>query len=267
MKCEIEVDANLEIWQILGPRIAQDLTNVGGFKGGGYVVPLEHLSNVTTFVNFGVGEDFDFEIEQLRKYNASKIISFDSLVSNKYFIIHFLQGLIKFVMFRCGIRVVFLRLVLLLKFLFFYSFLFNMKFFKVKVDEFEARQILSVLQKNSALKVDIEGGEYVILDTILEYKSRLDYIIIEFHSINANIDTIINFVKNLGSEFFIAHLSLNNRISDINFLPQTIEVTICRSDTKHDNFVDKLPNDKVDWHYPNRPIYVLNFISKITQRI
>ena len=80
----IQVDTNLEIWQILRPRICKHLTNVGGFKDGGYAVPLGHLRNVTSFVNFGVGEDFDFEIEQLRKYNASKIISFDSLVSTKY---------------------------------------------------------------------------------------------------------------------------------------------------------------------------------------
>ena len=163
-------------------------------------------------------------------------------------------------MFKCRIRVVFQRLNLLLKFIYFYSFLFNVKFFKVKVDEFNVGKILSDLPQNSAIKVDIEGGEYAILDIICANKSKLNYIIIEFHTINANIDTIINFVKNLGSEFFIAHLSLNNRTADINFLPQTIEVTFCRSDTKHDNFVDKLPNDKVDWHYPSRPIYALNYI-------
>jgi len=116
----IKVDNNLEIWRILRPRKYEDLTNVGGFKDGGYAVPLEHLRNVTTFVNFGVGEDFDFEIELLRKYNSSKIISFDSLVSTKYFITHFLKGVIKFFLFRCGIRVVFQRLILLLKFIYFF---------------------------------------------------------------------------------------------------------------------------------------------------
>jgi hypothetical protein len=59
----IKVDTNLEIWRILRPRKYEDLTRVGGFKDGGYLVPLEHLRNITTFVNFGVGEDFDFEIE------------------------------------------------------------------------------------------------------------------------------------------------------------------------------------------------------------
>jgi len=134
-----------------------------------------------------------------------------------------------------------------------------MKFFKVKIEEFNAKKILSALPQNSALKVDIEGGEYAILNMICANKSKLNFIIVEFHSINLNIDTIINFVKNLGSEFFISHLSLNNRTSNINLLPQTIEVTFCKASAKHDNFVYKLPNDKVDWHYPNRPIYVLNY--------
>jgi hypothetical protein len=137
----IKVDTNLEIWRILRPRKYEDLTRVGGFKDGGYLVPLEHLRNITTFVNFGVGEDFDFEIELQRKYNVSKILSFDSLVSTKYFIIHFLKGLIKFIIFKCGICVVFKRLILLLKFMYFYSPLLNMKFFKVKIEKFNSEKM------------------------------------------------------------------------------------------------------------------------------
>ena len=90
------------------------------------------MRNITTFVNFGVGEDFDFEIELQRKYNVSKILSFGSLVSTKYFIIHFLKGLIKFIILKCGICVVFKRLILLLKFMYFYSLLSNMKFLELK---------------------------------------------------------------------------------------------------------------------------------------
>jgi hypothetical protein len=255
----IKVDTNLEIWRILRPRKYEDLTRVGGFKDGGYLVPLEHLRNITTFVNFGVGEDFDFEIELQKKYKVSKILSFDSLVSTKYFIIHFLKGLIKFIIFKCGICVVFKRLILLLKFMYFYSLLPNMKFFKVKIEKFNSEKILSNLPQNSAMKVDIEGGEYSILNIICANKSKLNFIIIEFHSINYNINNIINFTKNLGSEFFIAHLSINNLTSDINLLPQTIEVTFCRASAKHDDFVDKIPNDKLDWNFPNKPIYQLHY--------
>ena len=121
-----------------------------------------------------------------------------------------------------------------------------MKFFKVKIEKFNSEKILSNLPQNSAMKVDIEGGEYSILNIICANKSKLNFIIIEFHSINYNINNIINFTKNLDSEFFIAHLSINNLTSNINLLPQTIEVTFCRASAKHDDFVDKIPNDKLD---------------------
>ena len=255
----IKVDVTLEIWKVLRPHKCDNLTRVGGFKDGGYLVPLEYLEKLTTFVNFGVGEDFDFEIELRRKYSALKILSFDSLVSIKYFTIHFFKGLIKFFLFRSKIYVVFRRLILLLKFMYFYSLSPNVKFFKIKIDEFNAETILLDLPQNSAMKVDIEGGEYPILNTICANKSKLNFIIIEFHSIQLNENIIIDFIKNLSSEFFIAHLSINNRNSDVNILPQTIEVTFCRDSTKYNDFVDKIPYDKLDYNFPNKPIYQLNY--------
>ena len=255
----IEVNSTLEIWQVLRPHIYEDLTRVGGYKDGGYLVPLGYLKRLTTFVNFGVGEDFDFEIQLKHKYSVSKILSFDSLVSKRYFVIHFLKGLIKFFMLKAGISVVFQRFFLLLKFVYFYSLLFDIKFVKVKIDKFNAEAILSNLPQNSALKVDIEGGEYPILDIICANKSNLNFIIIEFHSIQLYETTIINFVKNLGSDFSVAHLSINNWSSEVNLLPQTIEVTFCRDTAKKNDFVDELPNNKLDWNFPNKAIYSLNY--------
>jgi len=255
----IEVDSSLEIWQVLRPRECENLTRVGGGKDGGYLVPLEYLQNLISFVNFGVGEDFDFEIELQRRYGVPKILSFDSLVSMKYFIIHFIKGLIKFFIFKCGITVVFQRLILMFKFLFFYSLSLNVKFHKVKIDEFNVEPILSDLPQNSAIKVDIEGGEYPILSTICKNKLKFNFIIIEFHFMQLNQNIIINFIENLGSEFFIAHLSINNRNSDFIILPQTIEVTFCRGRDRYNSFVNKIPNDKLDWNFSNRPIYQLNY--------
>jgi hypothetical protein len=255
----IKVDTTLEIWRLLRPRKCEDLTRVGGFKDGGYVVPLEYLRNLKTFVNFGVGEDFEFEIELRRRYGVFKVLSFDSLVSMKYFIIHFLKSLIKFLLFRCRIGIVFQRLILLAKFICFFSLSSNVKFFKIKIDESNVETILSDLPQSSAIKVDIEGGEYAILNTICANKSKFNFIVIEFHSIQLNEYNIIDFIKNLGIEFFIAHLSVNNRTADVNFLPQTIEVTFCSSNDKYNDFVDKIPNDELDWNFPNQPIYQLNY--------
>ena len=133
--------------------------------------------------------------------------------------------------------------------------MFDVKFVKVKIDKFNADSILSNLPQNSALKVDIEGGEYPILDIICANKSNLNFIIIEFHSIQLYETTLINFVKNLGSDFSVAHLSINNWSSEVNLLPQTIEVTFCRDIAKKNDFIDQLPNNELDWNFPNNAIY------------
>ena len=52
-----------------------------------------------------------------------------------------------------------------------------MKFFKVKIEKFNSEKILSNLPQNSAMKVDIEGGEYSILNIICANKSKLNFII------------------------------------------------------------------------------------------
>jgi hypothetical protein len=255
----ITVDTNTELFRALRPQKCENLTRVGGFKDGGYLVPLQYLTNLTAFVNFGVGEDFDFEIELQKKFGVPKILSYDSLVSLKYFIVLVLKSFIKFFLFKATIFLVLHRLILLLKFFKFYTLGSNTKFFKVKINKFNVDQILSNLPQNSALKVDIEGGEYQILDSISANKSKFNFVIIEFHSIQLNEVIINKFIKALNNEFFCAHLSFNNRLSDMHIFPQTIEVTLCRGEAKFNNFIRKIPNAKLDWHFPDKPIYVLNY--------
>ena len=255
----IAVDASTELFRALRPRKCDNLIRVGGFKDGGYLVPLQYLTNLTAFVNFGVGEDFDFEIELQKKFGVMKIHSYDSTVSLKYFIVHVIKGFIKIFLFKASISLILHRLLLLIKFFTFYTLRSDANFFKIKIDQSNIEKILSDLPQNSAIKVDIEGGEYQILDAISTNKSKFNFIIIEFHTIQSNEEAINKFIKSLNNEFFTAHLSLNNRLSDVYILPQTIEVTLCKGDAKFYDLISQIPNVKLDWHFPDKPIYSLNY--------
>jgi len=261
MAKNIKINSADEIYKVLRPYKFEGLVRVGGFKDGGYVVPEAYLQNLTTFVNFGVGEDFDFEMELLNRYHVLYILSFDNLVSLRYFIIHALKGVAKFALRKANFYLAYFRLTLLARYVKFYLLTPQVKFFKVEIDKGRTEKVFSTLPINSGLKVDIEGSEYKILDVIALYKYKFNFIIIELHSVQLHKDKIIEFLNEMNNEFQVAHTSFNNRISDIQLTPQTIEVTFCKKNDGNFGYIDRLPNAELDWHFPNRPIYEIEFSS------
>jgi hypothetical protein len=150
---------------------------------------------------------------------------------------------------------------LLIKYIKFYLLKPQVELFKIEIVEDRAEKIFAALSPNSGLKVDIEGGEYKILEMIALYKSKFNFVIIELHSVQLYKDRIIAFLNNMNDEFKVAHTSFNNRVSNIQVTPQTIEITLCKSGNLLNGYIDRLPNIELDWHFPNRPIYELDYNS------
>lgn len=188
-----------------------------------------------------------------------KIYSYDDLISFKYFCFFAIRGLVKFFILKISLSSCFNRFFTLVRYFYFYLLRTHVKLFKVKIDQFNVDSVLQSLPWNSALKVDIEGDEYKILKAIIDHRSKYNFLIIEFHAVELNETNIIEFNKKIGDSFVVAHLSLNNRMSDIDSFPQTMEVTYVRAESKCLDYVRELPNSKVDWHFPNRPVYVLKY--------
>jgi hypothetical protein len=255
----IMLNSNEEIYKALRPLEFPSLIRVGGFKDGGYILPSAYLRDLTTYINFGVGEDFDFEIEIKNLCPGLRIESFDNLVSLRYFLIHAFKGVAKFILKRANFSVAYHRLFLLFKYIYFYLLNPHIKFNKIEIDKDRASDVFLHLPLNCGLKIDIEGSEYQILDCITQNKSKFIFIIIEFHSVELHNNKIIEFISDMNSEFQVAHTSFNNRTSDVSCTPQTIEVTFCKKNNKDFGYIDRLPNTKLDWHFPNRPIYELEF--------
>jgi len=253
------VDTDNDVLQSLRPYLFKDLIRLGGYQDGGYVVPEAYLHGVSVFINFGVGENFDFEFFLHRKFSPDKVYSYDNLISFKYFCFFAIKGIVKFSLMKMSLSSCFNRFCTLLKYSLFYVLRTNVKLFKTKINQFNVDFILQSLPCNSALKVDIEGDEYKLLNAIVDNQSKFNFIIIEFHAVQLNETSIIDFSQKLGDSFVVAHLSLNNRMSNVDDFPQTMEVTYVKAASESLDYVRKLPNLKVDWHFPKRPVYVLEY--------
>jgi hypothetical protein len=70
--------------------------------------------------------------------------------------------------------------------------------------------ILKTKSKNIFLKVDIEGSEYRIIDSVVKHADRISAIAIEFHNADALRPIFISAIKKLQKKFKIVHLHANN---------------------------------------------------------
>jgi archaellum component FlaC len=89
---------------------------------------------------------------------------------------------------------------------------------------------------------------------------NLNFIIIEFHQINENIDAINTFYDSIKKHFAVAHLSFNNNSAHVDDILNTIEVTFVKRDTRLRKKVSYLPNSKLD--FKNRieaPSFYINY--------
>ena len=79
--------------------------------------------------------------------------------------------------------------------------------------------ISSILDKkfNVFLKCDIDGGEYQILDELIEYAQIFTGIVIEFHTIskNSNFNHIVNFISKIGMKLVHTHIRSEEHTSEL----------------------------------------------------
>ena len=81
------------------------------------------------------------------------------------------------------------------------------------------------------LKIDIEGGEYQIIDDILRFSDRITSLVIEFHEAHDR-KRFCNSIKQLQTCFHIVHIHGNNcapRSPD--GLPDVLEITFLPIDS------------------------------------
>ena len=208
-----------------------NLLRVGPKKDGGYIIDKRIINKSKTIVTCGLNDDWEFEKHYLKINSGSKVIAYDHTVNNKFWKKRFKKDFLAFIL----LKKINIRKILDIFKYFEYKFFFKKNnhiikkvvLIKKNKNEISINEILDK-KKNIILKIDIEGDEYKILNTINKEENKINLLIIEFHNISKNMGKIKKFLNN--SKFKIIHLHGNNYGGTDRFNnPNVIEVTLLNS--------------------------------------
>ena len=223
-------------FNLLLPLKVKNLLRLGRDYDGGYLVCEKTLKKCRNLITLGVGDDISFEIDFLKKISNSKIYLYDHTVSNLFFYKIIMKYFRRVITFRVLPKYL---MDSILKYLNFKKFIKkkNIKFFKKKIvqnvknlNEIDLKNLINDIpeNKNNLLEIDIEGGEYKIIDEVCSESPKIEMLIIEFHWINNNKKFFFECIKKLNINFQIIHIHANNykKINPEDWFFNVIELTL-----------------------------------------
>jgi len=215
----------------LKPDGLYDLIRVGKDNDGGYLVCKNSINKSDILISFGISDDFSFE-EGFKKFNNVKIISFDPIVSNFFFIKKIIKNLLKF-----NFKVFCHNVINYIKFKKFFdnknNILIKKKIGKggsLPYEHIDFNEIIKLTNNCSSifLKIDIEGDEYKVLDDIINNDELINSIVIEFHNADLHMNKIINFINDINLS--LVHIHPNNYSNyEKNEIPSSLEMTFSKN--------------------------------------
>ena len=108
------------------------------------------------------------------------------------------------------------------------------------------------------LKIDIEGDEYALLDSIIKVQSRLTSLAIEFHNLDDDrYLELESFINSFDLVLSHTHVNIAGKINDNN-TASVIELTFVR-DLVKGNKVEKFPHSLDMDSFPNNKDYEITF--------
>lgn len=233
---------------------SDDLIRIGRDIDGGYLVSIKDVTNTEILISMGICDDWSFEQEFLR-YAEVPIIAYDASVGFNVFFSKFLLACLRFY----KPDLIFKSLGTLISYLIFFrkNKVHIQKFVSCKVRENASHNSLyttieEIFKKTKSnkifLKIDIEGSEYRILESILKNQNRISGLIIEFHEADLNIDLIKKFISTTNLNLVHIHGNNTGLIIKGDQFPTSLEITLSKYSTPSKKFTSPHPLDK-----PNDP--------------
>ena len=213
---------------VFRPTVSADLVRLGDDFDGGYVVDRTSVTDADVLIALGVGDSWGFEAECLA-LNPVPLEAYDASVGPGWFIREFARSLVVFF----NVKFVRRRFELLTDYFRFFSG--DRRHHREMVGTDPGMVTLAeVLKRHGVgpdrkafLKIDIEGSEYGILDTLVAEAPHLTGLAIEFHDLPGHLDAIRAFIADFGIE--VAHVHCNNcaPLAE-DGTPEVIELTFTR---------------------------------------
>ena len=245
-------------YNFLRPLKNSNLLRLGRNHDGGYIVDSSIVKNCNTLITFGLGPDWSFELDLIKKNDDVKIYMYDYSVSSTPYIREVLKYLKRFLTFRTSYKAVSDRITYLKNYLNFFK-IENVSFFKEKITfpvkekiDTDVDKVFSRIPEGEQviLKSDIEGSEYDVIDQILKYSDRIEMLIFEFHWIDKKEETFLDSVRKLQDKFNIIHIHGNNHFDKLpTGLPIIIEMTLLNKKNNQKNnmeYINKFPIKGLD---------------------
>ena len=249
-------------YNFLKPVKNNNLIRLGRNHDGGYVVDENIVKKCDTLITFGLGPDWSFELDFIKKNNNVKINMYDYSVSSYPYIKEVIKYLRRFLTFRASLKSVSDRINYLRNYLNFFK-INNVTFFKEKIThpikdriDTDVDKVFSRIPTNQRiiLKSDIEGSEYDVMDQIVKHSEKIEMLIFEFHWLDKNEEIFLDSVRKLQKHFDIIHIHGNNHFGKLpTGLPIIIEMTLLNKKyIKNDKeFVTEFPIAGLD--FSNNP--------------
>tara|TARA_B100000886_G_scaffold322255_1_gene265121 strand:- start:1036 stop:1773 length:738 start_codon:yes stop_codon:yes gene_type:complete len=239
--------------KILKPQYDYDLIRIGRDNDGGYLVEKKSLENSQSLISLGINDDWSFEEDFLKKNKDISIKCFDDVLDKKFLLKRIIVQFL-FLLYNRNFSI-------LKKYISTYFSFLRLKkkiqFNKKKVSYNHLNKILSQEKNNIFLKIDIEGGEYRILEDLLLNQKKIIGLVIEFHDHDLHREKILKFLNSFN--LTLVHIHGNNFAGrDLNNDITTLELTFSKNPVQIGD-INILPN-KLDM--PNnfkKSEIILNF--------
>jgi len=225
---------------------AEDLTRIGRKNDGGYLISKSDLYKSEILVSLGISDDISFEKQFIKEKNVD-LIAYDGSLTIKFWIkrilVEFLKNPLNFYA---------------LKIFFSFKNLFKGKRKLIKkfvgLDTIDKNYctLSSILDnldhKDIFLKIDIEGYEYRLLNTLISNHHNICGLVIEFHDCDIHLKEIESFLKNFKLKLVHVHANNYSPIRNSDKLPLTLELTFSKYCKQQDQFllphIKDMPNNK-----------------------
>ena len=201
-----------------------DLVRVGRPHDGGYTISEKDIIETEYLISLGMCDDWSFE-SGFKLINEVPISVYDRSVSKRFFLKRMIRSILR-------IEKQFILLKSIKIFLSYNSFFRD----EVKhIEKFVGPECAGSITMDNVfketdsnkifLKIDIEGGEYRLLDSIIENQDCLTGMVMEFHDCDLHLELIENFLSKFSLSLVNIHANNCGQIDDRTGLPSTLELS------------------------------------------
>jgi len=253
----------------LRPAVVDDLIRLGIGLDGGYVLPRSAVIAADALLSFGLGMDWSFERDAVQLNPNLLVHVYDNSITDRTFLDMIVTAWNNFRRAQGSLSEV--RAFVELYESYHRFFQGNVVHIRERVfdrktdpDDTTLEEVLARLTEHSQLlvKMDIEGGEYRIMDSLLAHEQRIRAIVVEFHATEFQREIFLKTIGQITRYYTIVHLHGNNAVGPASDgLPDVLEITFLRKDLcTSSSYRDRVPVAGLDFpNIPAKPEYELVF--------